>query len=125
MEELLKSLAEEENDIRSVRIQIEDQVSTKMYDQHLPYLGRLTDDEIGHVMAFYRQMSYILDSHQTYNQAREADTPDNRDERKRQSREEWFSSYNISLSAENALSNLQDARNVKEDVNFFRYVVGS
>jgi len=125
MEGLLSSLKNEENDSRAVRIQIEQQVSTKMYEQHLPHLGRLTDNEIGAIMSFYQKMNYILDSHQTYNQAKESETPEDREKRKEQSREEWFSSYSISLSAKDALENLEEAREAREDLSFWQYVQNS
>ena len=122
MEDLLNSLKDEENDSRPVRIQIEQQVSTKMYEQHLPHLGRLTDDEIGAIMSVYQRMNYILDSHQTYNQAIESEVPEDREKRKEKSREEWFSSYNISTSAKNALEDLEEAREARENLSFWQYV---
>jgi hypothetical protein len=123
MKEILESMAEEDKDTRSVRLHIEHQISTKMYEQHLPNLGRLTDDEITAVMSFYRRMKSILESHQKYNEAKKAETPENKEKRKEQSRQEWFSSYSIHVTAQKALEDLSAAQDARKEVNFWQYIL--
>lgn len=122
MKTLLNSLVEEHEDTRPIRIQIEHQISTKMYEQHLPNLGRLTDDEIAAVMSFYRRMNFILDSYQTYNQMRKLKTPKDREKRKEQSRQEWFSSYTVYETAQRALVDLRAAQETRENITFWEYL---
>lgn len=123
MRELLESMRDEDNDKRSVRIQIDEQISTKMYEQHLPNLSHLTDDEIEPVISFYQRIKSIQDSHQTYNQAKEADTPDDKEERKEQSRSQWFSSYSVASASEKALEDLKNAQKAREQTSFPRYLL--
>lgn len=123
MKGLLESMCEEENDKRSVRIQIDEQISTKMYEQHLPDLGRLRNEEIEPIMSFYRRMKSIQDSHETYNQTMEAETPVNREKRKEQSRDKWFASYSISLTSEKALEDINRAQKAREKTSFLRYLI--
>ena len=123
MRELLESMRDEDYDNRSVRTQIDDQVSTKMYEQHLPNLCRLTEEEIEPVISFYRRMNSIQDSHQTYNQMRDAETPDDKENQHQQSRKEWFSSYSVGITSEKALEDLKDAQEARERISFPRYLL--
>ncbi|MFU1782600.1 hypothetical protein ACM16X_14545 [Haloarcula japonica] len=115
MKDLLERTAEEDRYTRPIRLQIEQQISTKMYDQHLPNLGRLTDDEIGAVMSFYKNMEYITQAHQVYNQSRVSeDLPDMDSEK--------FDSYMIKMSAERALLDLRAAQYFRGDINYIQYL---
>lgn len=125
MKGLLESMSREDNDKRSVRTQIDEQISTKMYEQHLPNLGRLRDDEIEPVISFYRQMKSIQDSHETYNQAMDAETPEDREKRKEQSTNQWFASYSIHVASEKALKNLAQAQKARKKTSFVRYILSN
>ncbi|TKX35136.1 hypothetical protein EXE51_15795 [Halorubrum sp. CGM5_25_10-8B] len=112
-----------DEDKRTVRNQIDEQISTKMYEQHLPNLSRLSDEEIEPVMSFYRRMKSIQKSHQTYNQMEEADSPSDKEGQREQSRSQFFSSYSVGLGSKKALNDLEKAKEAREEMSFLSYLL--
>ena len=90
-----------------------------MYNQHLPNLGRLTNDEIGAVMAFYRRVESLMDSHQTYNQVK---LSEDSEEVEAFDNQKMFASFGVKVSAERALLDLRAAQYFRGDVNFLQYL---
>lgn len=123
MKGLLETMSREDKDERPTRVHIHRQLSTKMYDQHLPNLGRLTDKEITAVMSFYQRVTYILESHQTYNEIRQSDTPDDDEKRRKQLQMKWFSSYSIQPTVKRALLDLRAAEAARNEMGFLEYIL--
>ena len=123
MKELLESMADEDEGGRTIRTNIDEQISSKMYEQHLPNLSHLTNEEIEPVISFYRRVRSIQDYHQIYNQTRQEDTPNNKEERVDQSRRQSFSSYKVGWSSEKALEDLEAAKEARKKTSFIRYIL--
>lgn len=115
METILNDIDKEHKDRRPIRTQIDTEITTKMYDQHMPTLGRLTREEIQPVISFYRNLNTIRESHLVYNTIREAETPESREERSRQKDRESLSSLNLEIASSKALEDLEAAKNRLEE----------